>query len=559
MKIQQLLAPIGGMVNSRWMRFAQKLRAGYHGLFHSFGREVYIGAGCLLEGTDITIGNEVTVDAGSVLVAPIQLGNHIYVNRHCVISSGVTLEDNVLIGYNSVIFGDSRTIGDDPDCRGERPSQAPVVIEKGVMLGANVTVMPGVRIGAGTVIAAGSVVTAYCEPNSVYGGNPARKLKSLPVKVPAAAAVQLPQEPLSPDGVLLVFPDMIGDYLLFRNHLAEVGKQLRAQGRPLYFVGYAPVKAIVEFLDPDLADRFFWIQSHAEFMITTKKLLKLPLLSRQWKRQIAAMGLPQTVSEIWCPSTAPWVVGGLTRTVQAKRKVGKNVQDNMFSRIQHWIYDTVFTPASFYNFIFDQHAAFFETATGVAFDNVPFTFPCGAFQGQAASLGLNQPYCVLFLDSAETYKEWPPSYFAEAIRHILDNSSLQVMLCGHGDKRYLGDEVCQRLERDPRVVNLMGKTTLVNVFDVIGAAAFVVCNDSFALHAANAMGRPILCLTQGLYLGRYLPYPQEYRRSEHLYAYSPDGQALSALTPQAIIPHLDHLLAETEILESPVKPIIYKD
>lgn len=54
----------------------------------------------------------------------------------------------------------------------------PVIIEDCVWIGANCLVLPGVRIGRGSVIAAGSVVTKSIPPMSLAGGNPARVIKT---------------------------------------------------------------------------------------------------------------------------------------------------------------------------------------------------------------------------------------------------------------------------------------------------------------------------------------------------------------------------------------------
>lgn len=56
-------------------------------------------------------------------------------------------------------------------------NDAPVVIEDDVWCGANVTILKGVTIGRGSVIAAGAVVTQSFSPYSVIGGVPARLLK----------------------------------------------------------------------------------------------------------------------------------------------------------------------------------------------------------------------------------------------------------------------------------------------------------------------------------------------------------------------------------------------
>ncbi len=54
-----------------------------------------------------------------------------------------------------------------------------VTIKKGAWLGANVTVLPGVTIGENSVVAAGALVNKDVEPNSVYAGIPAKKIKEL--------------------------------------------------------------------------------------------------------------------------------------------------------------------------------------------------------------------------------------------------------------------------------------------------------------------------------------------------------------------------------------------
>lgn len=56
-------------------------------------------------------------------------------------------------------------------------NDAPVIIEDDVWFGANVTILKGVTIGRGSVVAAGAVVTRSCPPYSIIGGIPAKVLK----------------------------------------------------------------------------------------------------------------------------------------------------------------------------------------------------------------------------------------------------------------------------------------------------------------------------------------------------------------------------------------------
>jgi acetyltransferase-like isoleucine patch superfamily enzyme len=59
------------------------------------------------------------------------------------------------------------------------PRAAPVVIERGSFVGASVTLLPGVRIGALSFVAAGSVVTADVPAGTLAAGVPARPLRAI--------------------------------------------------------------------------------------------------------------------------------------------------------------------------------------------------------------------------------------------------------------------------------------------------------------------------------------------------------------------------------------------
>jgi maltose O-acetyltransferase len=59
---------------------------------------------------------------------------------------------------------------------------SPIVVEDEVWIGANVTILPGIRVGKCSVIGAGSVLTKDVEAYSVYAGVPAKKIRDLRVE-----------------------------------------------------------------------------------------------------------------------------------------------------------------------------------------------------------------------------------------------------------------------------------------------------------------------------------------------------------------------------------------
>lgn len=119
---------------------------------------------------------ELAVGPGAVL----EIGASTFINYGCSIAS--TLE--VRIGPNCnigtyVIMMDNDFHRLEPERRHEMPASAPIILEENVWLGARVIVLRGVRIGAGSVVAAGSVVTRDIPPRVIAAGMPAKVLREL--------------------------------------------------------------------------------------------------------------------------------------------------------------------------------------------------------------------------------------------------------------------------------------------------------------------------------------------------------------------------------------------
>lgn len=102
---------------------------------------------------------------------------------YCTIAP-LTIGEKIIFGSKpTIITGDHRIdiigkyIMDVTDKEKGSEHDAPVVIEDDVWCGANVTILKGVTIGRGSVVAAGAVVTKSCPPYFIIGGIPAKVLK----------------------------------------------------------------------------------------------------------------------------------------------------------------------------------------------------------------------------------------------------------------------------------------------------------------------------------------------------------------------------------------------
>lgn len=111
--------------------------------------------------------------------ANITIGKRCFFNHNCSITAAeqVVIGDHCYFANNLVIVDHDHQVKEHK-ITGDLVS-APVVIGENVWCGANVTILKGVHIGNGAIIAAGAVVTKDVEAHTVYGGIPAKRIKIL--------------------------------------------------------------------------------------------------------------------------------------------------------------------------------------------------------------------------------------------------------------------------------------------------------------------------------------------------------------------------------------------
>jgi maltose O-acetyltransferase len=110
----------------------------------------------------------------------IAIGEGSFINHGCLFdtSAPISIGRRVDIAMQVSFVTTSHEIGG-PGRRAGKQVCRSITVHDGAWIGARTVVLGGVIIGAGSIIAAGSVVTKDCEPNTLYGGVPARRIRSL--------------------------------------------------------------------------------------------------------------------------------------------------------------------------------------------------------------------------------------------------------------------------------------------------------------------------------------------------------------------------------------------
>lgn len=144
-----------------------------------FGRVPFVGLRTILyrwAGMKFESRRKTTVMMYAEVLAPrgIEIGSGTIIGRHCVLDGRAPLRigRNVNIGGRCQLF----TGMHDPHDDGFVAEFKPITIEDHAWLAVSVIVLPGVTIGRGAVVAAGSVVTRDLPAGKIYAGVPAREI-----------------------------------------------------------------------------------------------------------------------------------------------------------------------------------------------------------------------------------------------------------------------------------------------------------------------------------------------------------------------------------------------
>jgi len=124
------------------------------------------------------------IEPGAIIREQVQIGDNAVVMMGAVVNIGAVIGEGTMIDMGAILGGRATVgrnchIGAGAVLAGviEPASAQPVVVEDGVLVGANAVVIEGVRIGRGAVVAAGAVVIADVPENAVVAGCPARVVK----------------------------------------------------------------------------------------------------------------------------------------------------------------------------------------------------------------------------------------------------------------------------------------------------------------------------------------------------------------------------------------------
>ena len=139
------------------------------------GNNTYIWQFCVvLEGA--VIGDDCNINCQVFIENDVVIGDRVTIKPGVQIWDGITIEDDVFIGPNVTFTNDLK-----PRSKQYPAAFLRTIVKKRASIGANATILPGIKIGENAMIGAGSVVLKDVPSNTIWAGNPAKQIKVLEI------------------------------------------------------------------------------------------------------------------------------------------------------------------------------------------------------------------------------------------------------------------------------------------------------------------------------------------------------------------------------------------
>ena len=297
--------------------------------------------------------------------------------------------------------------------------------------------------------------------------------------------------------LLLIRLDSIGDYILFRNFIQIIKTDNKYKDHKIILCGNVIWKDLAERLDNNFVHNFLWINRKKFYSGSGYKFRIL--------RKIFKTGYETVIDTTY--SREILFGDALVRASNSKIKIGSTgSQDRHVIWKRKLLTDKYYTnliPASNENlFEFNRNKEFFELLLDKKLDiKCPEISPSKLLKYQ----GLPGKYCVVFPGSSDQQRRWKASKYAEICEYLMTEFGLHIVI--PLAEKYIADEISKKVKSE-KLIDLSGKCSLTELAAIIADSEIVISNDTAAVHIAAAVGKRFLCISNGSYLGRFLPYPE---------------------------------------------------
>lgn len=303
--------------------------------------------------------------------------------------------------------------------------------------------------------------------------------------------------PLKTKRVLIVKLDAIGDYVLFRNFAHAIKTDPKWQGHSFTLLGNPAFKQLAEHFDQQIFDKFIWVSPSN--LYDREKLTRLVLRLKLLCFDVVINTHHSRMEHLDLLVTSAGAKRSIASSGDAILFGSKEQKENC----DRW-YDEIVTVPANDTFEFFRNQVFYNSLKSKK-QTVALSLPVEVVAD--SELPLNS--VVIFPGAGAKFRQWPSSRFRELISliHQRLTSDCSFVICGASTDSALASEIIEGSAPDIRLIDLTGKTTLVQLVTIIGRSRLLVSNETSAVHIAAATNTPAVCVSNGNHFQRFNPYP----------------------------------------------------
>jgi ADP-heptose:LPS heptosyltransferase len=297
--------------------------------------------------------------------------------------------------------------------------------------------------------------------------------------------------PRQSDTLLIIRPDNIGDYVLFRNFLPFIRQSPEYHDSKIILLGNESCRALAEYLDSIYIDKFIWVDNQKygsyDFLYTF-------LINRQlYKIHYHCIFYPVFSRTNFYDK--------LVNNLQAAHKItcrGDNVNKSNQLDITDQVYTQIIpTESQLGVFEFERNK---EIISKFLCREIELDYPVIEKIPESFVQMLPPEYVTVCLEASHKSKQWSSKNFRQIISYIINKKKLPVVLLGLDNSVKFPEE---------GIIDLRKKISLPEAAAVLSKSGCFIGNDSGLLHIAAAVGiKKLIAICYGAYYGRFVPYPE---------------------------------------------------
>jgi ADP-heptose:LPS heptosyltransferase len=296
--------------------------------------------------------------------------------------------------------------------------------------------------------------------------------------------------------ILIVKPDAIGDYIMFRNCIEEIKKSKKYKGYKIYLLGNNLWKNISDNIDRKNLEKSYFIDHKKLY---NKNYLR-ELVEKLNKENFELIAHPVFHRQ--------FIVDGMIKKIKAKEKIGYSGKSFHQGSLETKVSDRAYTKliSTTQNLEFDKCRDFFSKIIN---EEISLKNPKINIKRKQKN------YIIVNPGSSVEFRRWKPGNFAKTIDHLIEKYRSKVYIIGSKSELELGIKV-RDLSKNKSKIEIYNGKSLMEVLNLIAGSRGVVSNDTSTTHMAVALGKKVYCITCGVGYKTAYPYPN-YKNAIYFY------------------------------------------